>query len=157
MEGWTLEGGAERSLAVDPGAGSLGRGALVATVRGATMSVLARRLDTPVDLAGVEEISFFYRYVTELFFLSEKKLRTIGLRLRSDDRGCLEYIPEYPAQGAPSEDRYSWVFFQAPVSAFTPVGAPRLSAVSSIEVLFGPEVPADCIFRLDALAAGRRA
>jgi hypothetical protein len=120
------------------------------------MSTLARTFETPQDLGGIEAISFFYQYVTELFFLSEKKLRTIGVRLCSGADDSLSYVPEYPAQAMPSEDRYSWVYFHAPVAAFTAVGAPRLSSIRSIEVLFGPEAPADCIFRLDALGGSGR-
>ena len=152
-EGWSLVGGTERTLVVDGGISVLGPGALLATVRGGSLSTLSRSFETPLDLSGIAEITFFYQYVTELFFLSEKRLRTIGVRLVSGPADFMEYIPEYPPQGAPSEDRYSWGLFRAPVAAFTSAGAPRLSSVRRIEILFGPEIPADCMLRIDALAA----
>lgn len=154
-EGWSLQGGTERTLAVDAGCSVLGQGALHATVRGGTISTLSRRFASPLDLGDAADVSFFYQYATELFFLSEKRLRSIGVRLRSSADDYYEYMPEYPAQGTPSEDRYSWVFFQAPVASFAAAGAPRLSSIQGIEIMFGPEIPADSIFRLDALMAIR--
>ena len=161
LENWSLAAAqdaapaAAASLEVDPTVSVLGRGALVATVRAGTLSNLTARFPQPKDLSGATEVSFFYRYVTELFFIVSPRIRTVGIVLHAGTAGKMDYLPEYPSSGMPSEDRYDWVYMRAPLAAFHAVGNPSLSSITAVEILFGPSLPADCIFRIDALSFGK--
>lgn len=151
---WRIAAEGTSRLEVDRTRSVTGTASLRATVRGGTLSVLAHDFPQARDLSGASEVSFFYRYACDhLAILSGKRGRRIGVRLLCPD-GRREYLPDLRFSGEPSEDRYDWVYFSAPLASFIGDGGPGLGSVTGLEILFGPEVPADCVLWLDRLAAG---
>jgi hypothetical protein len=153
-ESWKLEspGAADRSLeAVKEGAPG-GGAFLRAIVRSGTRSVLSRPLSGPVDLSRAAGFSFWYRYSCDLSILSGKRTRTVGLRLLSG-AGSLELVPDEAFKGEPSEDRYDWVYFAAPSGSLRAGGQPELRSATGVELVFGPDAAADCIFCAGGLVA----
>ena len=152
-DGWRLTADGESSLhnQQQPGSPS-GAPFLRAVVRGGTRSTLERSLPAPRSLGAAGGVSFYYRYSSDLSILSGKRTRTVGLRLVTPG-GSLELIPDAPFTGEPSEDRYDWVYFDAPRASLRATGDPDLSDVRSLQVVFGPEAPADCVFCMDSVMA----
>jgi parallel beta-helix repeat protein len=150
---WRLAAEGAAALEVDPGRSATGSASLRATVRAGTLSVLAYEFPRARDLSGARGISFFYRYSCDhLAILSGKRGRRVGVRLLSAD-GRRELLPDTRFSGEPSEDRYDWTYFTAPFASFAGTGESDLGSVRGLEILFGPEVPADCMFWLDGLMA----
>jgi hypothetical protein len=148
--GWRLTGGAASSLKVHGEGGPSGTPFLQAVVRGRTQSTLERDLAAPLDISAAAGISFFYRYSSDLSILSGRRTRTVGLRLVTAG-GALELIPDAVFGGEPSEDRYDWVYFEAPVPSLRAAGNPDPRGVRSLQVIFGPDAPADCIFCMNSV------
>jgi parallel beta-helix repeat protein len=147
---WSLRADGSSRLGADTISTVSGRESLVAEVRAGTLSTLRADFPSPRDLSAARGIGFFYKYACDLSLLVHARGRRVGLRLISA-RGYLERFPETPFDGTPSEDRYDWVFFEARRDTLT--GDGDLTAVTGLEILFGPEAAADCIFRLDAILA----
>jgi parallel beta-helix repeat protein len=150
---WRLAAEGPGALEVDRTRSVTGTASLRVTVRGGRLSVLSHAFPQARDLSTARGISFFYRYGCDhLAILSGKRGRRVGVRLLSVD-GRREFLPDTVFTGEPSEDRYDWVYFAAPLASFEGAAGAGLASVSSIEILFGPEVSADCIFWLDGLTA----
>ncbi len=153
-DAWRLTAEGTSRLDVDAARSATGTACLRATVRGGRLGVLAHDFPRARDLSGAREISFFYRYACDhLAILSGKRGRRIGVRILSAE-GRREYLPDLRFAGEPSEDRYDWVYFAAPLASFAGDGGPGLGSVTGLEILFGPEVPADCVLWLDGLMVG---
>ncbi len=140
---------AAATLDLDRSQSVLGLGSLRATIRHGTLNTLTLDLGRGLDLRGIGGLSFFYRYACELFFISGKRTRTIGLRLIGADGSAAEYIPEWNAEDIASEDRYEWVYFPVPKTALK--GIETMARAVALQVVFGPEAPADTLFWLDAI------
>ncbi len=104
-----------------------------------------------LSTVGMKGFSFFYRYECELPVHTGFWNRRIGLRIELSGGQSVEYIPEYNWDDKPSEDRYTWVKFFAPLESLFPVRIPDLMRIETIAVVFGPQHPADIIFSLDGL------
>jgi parallel beta-helix repeat protein len=151
-DGWRLTADAASSLQVEESGGPSGIPFLRAVVRGGTRSTLAWDLPAPLDISSAAGFSFFYRYSCDLSILSGRRTRTVGLRLVTPG-GSRELIPDTPFTGEPSEDRYDWVYFEASVASLRSTGNPDPRDVRTLQVVFGPDAPADCIFCLDSVRA----
>jgi hypothetical protein len=151
---WSLDSPGARERTLEPlKEGAPGGGAFLrATVRSGTRSVLGQDLPGPVDLSRAAGFSFWYRYSCDLSILSGKRTRTVGIRLRAA-AGSLELIPDDVFKGEPSEDRYDWVYFPVAAGSLRASGQPDLRSVTGIELVFGPDAPADCIFCAGGLLA----
>jgi parallel beta-helix repeat protein len=148
---WRLDAPQGSTLRVEREPSVTGRGALVAEVRGGLISTLATELPAAVDLSRGSGIAFFFRYACELFVHTGKRNRSVGLQLRARDGIAHERFAALSWEKAPSEERYDWILFRAPWADFRGPAPLDPAAVRSIEVLFGPDEAADCVFRLDAL------
>ncbi|HET6487715.1 MAG TPA: right-handed parallel beta-helix repeat-containing protein [Spirochaetia bacterium] len=137
------------ALELDRSQSVLGSGSLKATIRRGTLNTLTLDLGRGLDLRGVSGVSFFYRYACELFFISGKRTRIIGLRLVGEGGSTAEYIPDGNAEELASEDRYEWVYLTAPKTALK--GIETMTRAVALQVVFGPEAPADTLFWLDAI------
>ena len=69
----------------------------------------------------------------------------------SEGEGSFEYMPEWRPNSAPSEDRYDWMSFPAAWCAVRKTGKPDLARIRKLEILFGPDEPADCVFSIDGI------
>jgi len=148
---WQLSGAKGAALGVDKSLSVLGGGSLAVAARQAGLCTLQHRFPEACDLSCCSGISFFYRYTCELFAHTGKRGRNVGVRLRSGSRGFFEYMPIFPPFPEKSEDRYEWNLFQAAKSSLRAEGAPDLARVTDLEIIFGPEEPADFAFHLDAV------
>jgi len=150
-EGWGLLPADRGSLGCDRRSFAEGEGALVISARAAMGLSLVRHLAAPADLSSSTGVCFFYRYACELFVHTGKCNRIIGLRLHSGSAGAFHVRRRWSAERAPSEERYDWAFFTAAWTEMEREGSPELSRITDLEILFGPEEPADLVFRLGAL------
>jgi parallel beta-helix repeat protein len=153
--GWELRAPAGSSLQAEREPSASGRGSLLATVRRGRRCSLATDLRADVrdgaDLARGSGVAFYYRYSCELFVHTGKRNRNVGIRLLSRDGRAHERWADLSWDRAPSEERYDWVLFTARWEDFGGEGPLEPASARRLEIGFGPDEPADCLFRLDAL------